>query len=195
MRGDARLYGRSVRLRAIDPTDYARLRQAETASPISLRWRLNGQSVPPEHYASSLWNGVLAAFIFESLAPSSGCGVVSAYGADPRHGFAHLAAGTLESFGGPVRDALCSAEAVALFVDFVFTGWNFRKIYIDVAAFNAPQFGSFLERCEMEGRLKDHLYLDGEYWDLVTYALWRDQWSTLGPLLRREHAQLAQVEE
>lgn len=180
---DAKLAGRYVRLRAIEASDYGDLRRAETASELAFRWRLAGQSIPPEQYPSSLWNGVLAAFIYESITPSPGYGIINAYGADPRHGFAYVAAGALRSFGGSLRSAVCSCEAIALFIDYLFAGWNLRKLYFDVAEFNAPQFASFLDRCEREAALSRHLYLDGRFWDLYSFALWRDQWPSLRAVL------------
>jgi hypothetical protein len=184
---DVRLDGRFVRLRAVEPSDYPALRRAEVASPIALRWRLGGQHVPPEMYADSLWHGVLACFIFGgTTAESPGGGMVSAYGADPRHGFCYMSAARFSSFGGELRDALCTVEAIALFVDFLFQGWPFRKIYFECAEYNTPQFASFLDRCREEGQLHEHLYLDDRYWDLGTWSVSRSAWPEIRALLNRD---------
>lgn len=173
---DARLTGRYVRLRAIEPEDYRSLRQAETASPLALRWRLGGASVPPELYPDSLWNSVLAGFLYQPPSGPPGAGLITAYSADERHGFCYVAAAQLEDFGSPLRNALCTVEAVTIMIDYLFQGWPFRKIYFECADYNTDQFDSFLKRCTHEGTLRDHLYLDGRYWDLGTWAVWRDQW-------------------
>jgi hypothetical protein len=182
------LVGSRVALRSIEPDDYPRIRQAETASAITLRWRLAGQAVSPETYAESLYSGVLATFVYEPAGGGPGFGIVSAYGADPRHGHAYIATARLEPFGGPIPDGFAMVDSMTLFIDFLFQGWSFRKLYIECADFNRPQFGSFLDRCEHEGSLVQHLYLDGRYWDLHTYSIWRDAWPVIrqvGPQKRR----------
>jgi len=155
-RVDAYLAGKVAKLRAIEPSDYPWIRRGETASPIAFRWRLGGQQVPPEHFAESRWTGVLAAFVFEGNETNSCRGVVSAYAADPRHGFCYVAAARLEDSASAFVDAAVSVDAVILFIDFVLQGWSFRKIYLECAEYNQPQFASLLERCDHEAELRDH---------------------------------------
>jgi len=177
--------GQHVTLRPTEPSDYRLLRNLETASPVAFRWRHNGQQIPLEQYGEAHWAGVHASFVFETRTESTLLGNALAYGADPRHGFCYVAVGTLRSSGSPVRDSVCSVEATVLLVDYLFQGWNFRKLYFEVAEYNVEQISSFLDRLSLEGRLTDHIYLADRFWDLGTWSLERAQWEQLRQLAVR----------
>lgn len=184
---DIRLTTSSVRLRAIDPTDYRSLRQAEVASPIAFRWRLQGQHIPPENYPETLWNGALAVFAYNRATDTSRSeplGVVIAYNPDPRHGHCYVGAASFEA-GASIGCSLRLVDAVGLLLDFIFQGWNFRKIYFECAEYNLPQFQSFIDECQPEGNLVEHLWLSGRYWDLGIWSLSRESWSILRSRLGR----------
>jgi len=70
---------------------------------------------------------------------------------------------------------------MALFLQYVFTCWNFRKLYAEFPEFNLPLFESALRRgyCQLEGRLREHVYFGRRYWDLLTVAVYRDVWDTI----------------
>jgi hypothetical protein len=72
-----------------------------------------------------------------------------------------------------------------LFVDYLFQGWPYRKLYIECPEYNQDQIQSFLSLCHMEGLLREHLFLDGRYWDLGTWSIWRDSWPQLRTALIR----------
>jgi RimJ/RimL family protein N-acetyltransferase len=85
-----------------------------------------------------------------------------------------------------LRAARYSFEAFGLAIEYLFKGWPFRKIYLEVADYNLNQFGSILRRfAREEGRLRDHLYLDRRWWDLVLIAIWRDDWEMRTKTQRR----------
>jgi len=177
-RADAVLVGRHASLRAIASSDIDWLREAETASPHSLRWRLAGEMIAPDRYPSSLFDGVLATFVFEGS--KAGCrGLVSAYSADTRNGFAYVAVSRLESGSSALANALVAADGFRLFVDYLFQGWPFRKLYLECAQFNIGQFGKMLGSLRSEGCLVDHVFLDGRYWDLMIYSILRDEWPSI----------------
>jgi hypothetical protein len=175
---DVSLDGPHVRLRVIEPSDYPWIRRAEMGSPLSFRWRLAGQHVQPEHYAADFWRDVLAGFVFEHRS-QAGRGIVLAHGYDPRYRFCHVSIAHLEPSGHAIPDAQCVVEAFKMLVDYAFQGWDLRKIYLECADFNVHQFESFLDRCDLEGRLIDHLFLGGRWWDLRTYAIWKERWQFL----------------
>lgn len=180
------LQGHRVRLRLVEATDYAALRRLELGSDLGLRWRHSGQHVAPEDYGASLWDGVLSAYIFESVGEERVAGIVSAYSADPRHGFCYVALARLQSSANAWADAAAVTEALSLFVDFLFQGWNFRKLIFEVAGYNRQQFGKFLRQLSQEANYKDHLFLDGIWWNLEAFALWRERWPDVrNHLIRR----------
>ena len=68
-------------------------------------------------------------------------------------------------------------EAFMLFLDYLFTVFGFRKLYGEVLEFNLTSFRSIIGKiAHEEGRLRDHEYFDGRYWDLVFLAIYREEW-------------------
>nr|MDT0665497.1 hypothetical protein [Micromonospora sp. DSM 115978] len=54
--------------------------------------------------------------------------------------------------------------------------WNYRKIYMECPEYNYGQLASGAGRWfEVEGRLKDFNYYDGQYWDEYLLAISRAQ--------------------
>ena len=143
--------------------------------------------MPPEQYGAQLWDNCHAAFIYESSAQNGSAGVVMSYSADMRNGFAYLAFARLRQGTSPLHDAVVAAEALVLFVDFLFQGWDLRKIYVEVAEYNLGQFSSLVSLLDVEARLKQHVYLDGRHWDMIIAALRRDCWPSLRERLLRRH--------
>jgi RimJ/RimL family protein N-acetyltransferase len=169
----APLRGRHVVLRQIVREDYRYLRAAELSGELGVRWRFRGSSVSPEQWAQNLWQGILAQFIVQRAADAAPVGLVMAYRPNFQDGHAWLAA---ESFAAKPRSPLM-VFGVALFVDYVFKSWDLHKLYLEVAAYNLPQFESGVGRLlEVEGRLRDHYWYDGHRWDQVLLALYRSRW-------------------
>jgi hypothetical protein len=70
---------------------------------------------------------------------------------------------------------------VNLFIDHVFTCWNFRKVYFETTEYNYPQFASGEGRLfELEGRLRGHRFYGGRYWDELILATSRELWMEHG---------------
>jgi hypothetical protein len=62
-------------------------------------------------------------------------------------------------------------------VNYLFVNWDFRKLYAQAPEFNVPQFGSGKDRLLVEeGRLCEHVFFDGRYWDDVIFAVYRSEW-------------------
>ncbi len=127
----------------------------------------------PEQWGASLWNGVLTQCLVIDPQAKEWVGIASCYNADQRHGHAYLAAAKFNMADASRR----MLEGVVLFIDYVLSTWQFRKLYMDVPAFNLDQIGSGIGRLlEEEGRLKDHLWLNGQFWDLHLLAITRGRW-------------------
>jgi hypothetical protein len=72
------------------------------------------------------------------------------------------------------------AQGLMLLADHLFRNWNFRKIYFEATEFNYAQFASGKGRLFVEeGRLTEHTFYDGRYWDLVVGSMTRDAWTRL----------------
>ncbi len=83
-------------------------------------------------------------------------------------------------------------EMQALFLNYLFSYFNFRKVYYDVYGFNSMSentiktFG-FVE----EGRFPEHHYFDGEWHPMVRYAVYRSDIPKIRVLLNRRSKQVA----
>ena len=72
-------------------------------------------------------------------------------------------------------------EAFVLLVRYVFQCWEFRKIYLDAPAINYEQYksGEKLGLFDVEGVLKDHMFVAGRFWDQYLLAVTRDHVESL----------------
>ena len=165
-----------VRLRALGPDDLDWLRAAETGAWLSFRWRLHGAHPHPQEYAEQIWAGTLALFVAESATDARPLGILSAYQPDHRNGHCRVAAARLESSGS--ADALFLA-GLTMFFDYLFSGWPFRKLYLETPEFNIAQFRSALDRgvLQLEGRLREYVFLADRYWDVLFLSVSRQSWA------------------
>lgn len=177
------LTGRRVHLRPVHPSDYEYLYALATGEQTGFRWRYRGVSPSPESFAQGLWQQVIAQFVVERRSDGERLGHVVAFDANERNGFCHI--GIL--LDPEVEGAGWAFEAAALFVEYLFTLWPFRKLYGEVLEFNYAAFESGRDRWfREEGRLRAHEYHDNRYWDLVLVALHREDWERdASPILRR----------
>jgi hypothetical protein len=162
-----------VTLRPMRPSDYEFVQSAELSGPLAVRWRFHGGTPSPEEWAQRTFAGVLAQYLVftgPALPPE---GVVTAYGAQFEHGHVKLAAAR---FGADERSP-AMVLGIALLLRHLFTCWPLRKVYLDVPEYNLDQFASAIGRYFVEeGRLRDHWFYDGQHWDEVKLALYRDRW-------------------
>jgi RimJ/RimL family protein N-acetyltransferase len=168
---NAPLVGRHVRLRPILPSDYEYLYELETNEQITWRWRFRGTTPSPEQFAQMLWEGVLVQFIVEHRETRQRIGRVLAYEANDRHGWCHFAIvmdPSLNRMGWTL-------EALALFLNYLFKTWNFRKLYAETPEYVYDDFASGAgSSFHVEGRLGRHEWFQGRYWDLLLLAMYRE---------------------
>ncbi|WCB96520.1 hypothetical protein DSM104299_05279 [Baekduia alba] len=167
------LRGRSVALQPVTPNDYGILQLLETNNELALNWRYRGQTPSPEQWMSTLWSGVLAQFIVVAEGADVPVGLVLAY----RHSFQDQHAYIAGLRFDPDDRTPRFMRGIALFLQYVFGSWEFRKLYLETPSYNLPQFASGLGSFfEVEARLKDHYTYAGQHWDLVTLAVYRERW-------------------
>jgi RimJ/RimL family protein N-acetyltransferase len=140
------------------------------------RWLLVGAVPPPDVFQQNLWKGVLAQFVVLERRSSAPIGVVVAYNPELHHGFAYLGADFLPA----VEGTGLGIEAVDIFIEYVFGTYNLRKLYLEVPEYNVPFMsnlagGVFKE----EGRLRQHTFYQGTYWDRHLLALYRDDFDSV----------------
>jgi len=171
------LQGKYARLRPLAQNDYAYLYDLSLSEQNNARWRYRGSTPSPEQFVTDLWSGVQAQFIIETPEPRTRAGLVVAYNADQANGTVYLAA----LIDNAYHRKVWPLEGVLLFVDYLFQNWNFRKVYAETPEFSAMHFASGTGKFfEEEGRLRQHQFFQGRYWDYIIYALRREHWENSG---------------
>ena len=191
----ARLVGRDVYLRAVTPADYPFLQQVEMSSSIANRWRFRGKTMSPAEWAQAFWRDNLVQHMIIERKRDEAVGLAFAYRPNFQDGHTYIAALRFTPHPTPLM-----LFGLALFLDHVFTCWNFRKVYLETPEYNYADFASGVGRWfDVEARLRDHLFYGGRYWDELVLAMTRETWLKEGkpvadaqwaPKLRRVEVRL-----
>jgi RimJ/RimL family protein N-acetyltransferase len=177
---------RRIRLRVITDRDSHFLYEIMTSPQSGGRVRFAGATPSPEKIASSLWEGVLAQFIIEGIGSEKPLGLIAITSPNFRDGFAYISAlGPTEAQGLGLI-----AEGVLLGFHYAFTTWPFRKIYMEATEESYQAFKSGLGRFFVnEGQLKEHVFWNGHFMDLLILAVYRETWAHhASTMLNRLHA-------
>src|SRR5262245_33507497 len=159
-----------VHLRPIEPSDLEALYRLSIDPRVGLTWRFRGSTPSFEIFRDTLFDNVLAQYVIETASGRLG-GLAVCYAANMRNGFAYVGIVAAPDFLGTGL----AIEGTALFLTYLFSHWNFRKLYAEVPAFNLQQFESAIGKyCQVEGLLLDHEYFAEEWWDLHILAFHRD---------------------
>ena len=165
------LQGRWVTLRPVYPPDYQALYEMAISYQVGYRWRFRGAVPDFETFVQSLHGDVLSQFIVTKHDSPAPIGLVVCYCADLNNGTAYMA----EMMAGQVATGL-GVNAAAIFGHYLFSTWAFRKLYMEVPAYNLSQFESAIpEFLTIEGRLSDHLFYGDRYLDMVVLAAHRSR--------------------
>jgi RimJ/RimL family protein N-acetyltransferase len=125
--------------------------------------------------------GTLAQFVVEQRSTGEVVGLVTAFGASLRDQHAHLAF----FFGERHQGQGWPLEALALFLDYVFTVFDLTKLYGQLSELNLPLLASGLDDLFVEeARLVEHDFYDGRHWDSLILAIYRDRWLAADNTLR-----------
>ncbi len=72
--------------------------------------------------------------------------------------------------------------SIAMFIDYLFCYFPFRKIYCEAFEFNDVSVGFARSyKLEQEGFFAKHRWYGGQYWGLYRYALYREEWPRIHP--------------
>jgi RimJ/RimL family protein N-acetyltransferase len=116
---------------------------------------------------------VLAQFLIVRADTGEPIGLVVCYNPEFRHGYAYLAMIIVPKY----EMSGWALEADAIFLNYLFETFGFRKIYLEVIEFNYQRLASGAGSLfHVEGCLKDHEYHLGHRWHLYTLAIYRDEW-------------------
>jgi hypothetical protein len=142
-----------------------------TDEATGVRWRLGGGVPTPEADRDSLLGGVFNQFVVLERRTSVPIGHLISYGIDLNHGVGYVG-------GAMVDEAQASGlgiEATYLYLRYLFETYRLRKLYFEVPEYNLGQMaGGVGTIMKEEGRLRDHSYYGGRFWDRVFLALYRE---------------------
>jgi RimJ/RimL family protein N-acetyltransferase/aryl carrier-like protein len=166
-----RLATPALRLTPVEPDDIGFLYMLATAPETGFRWRYRGAPPPFERFAEELWGQVLVQYVARRAEDHQPVGHVVAYAATQGLRHAHLGA----VFHPPYAGSGLAAQAVSLFVNYLFHTFPLRKLYLEIPGFNWPQMQSGAGRLfHVEGILRDHDYYAGQTWDSYLCAIYPD---------------------
>jgi RimJ/RimL family protein N-acetyltransferase len=164
-----------VALREITSRDYDYLYHLSLSEGLTHRWRYRGLTPSPDEFVRNLWLNVAAQFLVENRRTGSPIGHVIAFDTSHRDHWVHAAA-----VGQPdVESTGLIIEALGTFIDYLFLNFDFNKIYFSSIEFSYRSFRSGREWLfREEGRLAQHSFFGGRYWDMVLFAIFRSDWAT-----------------
>lgn len=173
---------RRVRLRPISEADRSFLYRIMTAPEAGGRVRFGGATPSPEKVAASLWESVLAQFIVEGKDSGEALGLVAITSPNFRNRHCYLSA-----LAEPrAQGTGLVAEGVFLGCNYAFLTWPLRKIYMESSEESFREFqGGLGALFQEEGRLREHVFWNGRYLDVLILAIYRQTWARLVPKFGR----------
>jgi hypothetical protein len=171
------LTGRHVFLRPVRSEEHAWLRMADLSVQLGVRWRFRG-ATPSMAQWSQLSEAALAQLLVVRSSDRAALGIATVYAHNFQDQHAFLA---LASFSPGGRSPLVLMGG-AMFIDYVFSCWAFRKLYLEMPEYNLAQFARGINRLFVqEGQLRGHHYYRGRWWDKLIFALYRERWEERSP--------------
>ena len=171
------IYGEKTVLRAIEPSDNAPL--LELINDPNTEKMLGGSSFPVSETAQAKWicdqmgrTDVLRCIVADKATPKQGIGTVILSDIDRKNGNAqvHLKLSQAGRGKGYGTDAL---KAV---VDYAFRQLRLHCVYAHILEYNEPSQKLF-RKCgfQKEGILRNRVFKDGTYIDLISYSITYDE--------------------
>ena len=168
-----RLKGRWTELVPVHNGYLPFLFELATSERTGFRWGIPGTMLRLEQFNEMVWTGAWCNFIVHDLKSNQPIGIVTGYQPNFPDGYAYVAQVMIEE----VQQTGKGVEALGLFINLLFTNYNLRKLYFEVFEYNLPlAIGHSMRE---EGRLKDHTYFDGQWWDKIILALYRGDFEQL----------------
>lgn len=140
-----------------------------TSEDVGTRWRFGGGVPTLREFERSFHQGVFAQFVPTLRSGGKPFGHLVAYQADQASGHAYVGGVTEARWhrtGYPI-------EAFAIFMRYLFTNWDFRKLYMELPEYNRSQVlaRGMIGGLREEARLRDVVYHDGSWWDRSILAI------------------------
>lgn len=165
------LDGPRVRLVAAGREHLSYLYGLATSEEVGHRWRFGGAVPTVQEFQRLFHQGVFAQFVPVLRRSGTPFGHLVAYQADPANGHVYVGGVTearVHRTGYPM-------DAFAIFLRYLFTNWDFHKIYMELPERNRAQILSAgtVDGLREEARLRDVTFHDGSWWDCSIVAISR----------------------
>jgi RimJ/RimL family protein N-acetyltransferase len=159
-------------LTPVTPDDMGFLYGLAVRPETCFRWRYRGAPPSVERFQNELWMQVLVQYVVKRTADNQPVGHIICYGCDPAMQWGYIGA----VFTPQVAGTGLAANAVAMFVRYLFHCFPFRKLYLEVPGFNWAELRSGEGRFfHVEGVLKEHNNYAGRLWDQYLCAMYREE--------------------
>lgn len=137
-----------------------------------VRFRMRAMTPSPDTFRRFLWDQVLTQFIVATH-DAKPVGLVTCFEPDFRNRYAYLAAVADRRF----ESSGLVLEGMTMLISYVFAQFDLRKLYAESLEPDFERYASGGGRVfEVEGRLRDHEYVDGGYQDYLISSVWRSTW-------------------
>jgi len=164
--------GRLAKLVPVSDVHLPFLYSLATSERTGFRWGIVGTLLRPDQFAESLWAGIWCQFVVVRRSDDRPLGLVVGYDPNFNDGYAYGAEVLIDE----AQVTGVGVEALGLFLNILFSSFNFRKIYFEVLEYNLSRMqGAVGDWLHEEGRLKDHSFFAGEWWDKITLAMYREE--------------------
>jgi RimJ/RimL family protein N-acetyltransferase len=131
----------------------------------------------PADFEKLLWHETAFSCVASQLGSQNELiGLVELFGVDEANGHAQISVAAFEAY----RASGLIIEAAALFLDEVFWRFNLRKVYAMLSDSSMAEIGSMLDGFfKLEGRLSDHVFLNGRLESVHITSIGRDAFAAL----------------
>lgn len=180
-----RMDGPRVRLAPVGREDHAFLYNLATSDENAYRWVLRGALPPFEQFIEQQAPSLNTSFTVWLRETGERIGQALIYNIDMRNG--HLYVAVVIAPDGISRGI--GRESLGVLIRHAFAVYPVRKVYAEVPGFtfSGVEFGladaPVNQLFAIEGRLREHLYVDGEYHDMYFVGFDRAQWKGLDEFL------------
>lgn len=180
-----RMDGPRVRLAPVTPEDHPFLYNLAISDENAFRWVLRGAIPSFDQFVEQLHRDYPTKFTVWLRESGQRVGQAIAYNIDLRN--RHCSLGVAIAADGIGRGL--GREALGVLVQHMFTILPMRKVYAEVPDFTfagveANVLGAEVnDMFAIEGRLRSHLYIDGDYRDVLVVGLDRSRWNGLDAFL------------
>lgn len=165
------LSARGVILRPLVAEDAEALYEIAVDPRVSTRIRFRGATPSPAEFSASMFESVLTQFVITLSGDPEPVG--AAVLSSPSFIDGHVHMSVFVQYG--LIGSGAGFTAAILTINYAFATWPLRKLYLDVPTFNYRTSWNVGDRMlREEGRLRDHSYFEGRFWDLLFMACYRE---------------------